>query len=77
VTHHGSPPPPSDDLLAPGSPVSASDAAVPEDRPDERSRTVTGVVVGARHSSARGFCAAAVVGETGCSATRPDGTRTW
>jgi hypothetical protein len=33
VTHQGSPPPPPDDLLAPGSPVSASDAAVPEDRP--------------------------------------------
>jgi hypothetical protein len=33
VTHHGSPPPPADDLLAPGSPVSASDAAVLEDRP--------------------------------------------
>ena len=38
VTHHGSPPPPPDDLLAPGSPVSASDAAVPEDRPR---RTIT------------------------------------
>lgn len=38
VTHHGSPPPPPDDLLAPGSPVSASDAAVPEDR---ARRTIT------------------------------------
>ena len=53
VTHHGSPPPPRDDLLTPGSPVSASDADVPEARPGERSRTVIGVVVGARHSSAR------------------------
>src|SRR5271167_2083903 len=41
--------------------------------PGERSRTVTGAVAGARHSSARGFCAAAVIAETGCSATRPDG----
>jgi hypothetical protein len=38
VTHHGSPPPRPDDLLAPGSPMSASDAAVPEDRPR---RTIT------------------------------------
>jgi hypothetical protein len=33
VTHHGSPPPLPDDVLAPGSPVSASDAAASEDRP--------------------------------------------
>jgi hypothetical protein len=32
------------------------------------------VVAGARNSSARGFCAAAVAAETGCSATQPDGT---
>jgi hypothetical protein len=38
VTHHGSPPPRPDDLLAPGSPMSAGDAAVPEDRPR---RTIT------------------------------------
>jgi hypothetical protein len=37
--------------------------------PGERSRTVTGVVVGARNSSVRVFCVAAVVAETGCSAT--------
>ena len=33
VTHHGSPLSPTDDLLTPGSPMSASDAAAPEDRP--------------------------------------------
>ena len=33
VTHHGSPEPPRDDLLAPGSPTIAGDAAIPEDRP--------------------------------------------
>jgi hypothetical protein len=33
VTHHGSPPLRPGDLLAPGSPVSASDVAIPEDRP--------------------------------------------
>ena len=38
VTHHGSPPPRGDDLLASGSPVSASDAAALEDRPR---RTIT------------------------------------
>jgi hypothetical protein len=38
VTHHGSPPPRPDDLLAPGSPMSASDVAIPEDRPR---RTIT------------------------------------
>jgi hypothetical protein len=32
VTHQGSPAPPVDDLLAPGSPVSASDAVAPQDR---------------------------------------------
>src|SRR5208337_2371935 len=37
--------------------------------PGERSRTVTGAVVAARHSSARGSCAAAVTAETGCSPT--------
>jgi transposase len=37
--------------------------------PGERSRTVTGAVVGARYSSARSSCAAAVIAETGCSAT--------
>jgi hypothetical protein len=38
VTHHGSPPPPPGDVLAPDSPVSASDAATYEDRP-QRSTT--------------------------------------
>jgi hypothetical protein len=33
VTHHGSPEPPGDDLLAPGSPTIAGDAAFPEERP--------------------------------------------
>ena len=33
VTHQGSLPPASDDLLPPGSPMSASDAAAAEDRP--------------------------------------------
>lgn len=33
VTHHGSPHPPTDGLLAPSSPVSASDAKVSMDRP--------------------------------------------
>jgi hypothetical protein len=33
VTHHGSPEPPRDDLLAPGSPTIAGDAAIPEERP--------------------------------------------
>jgi hypothetical protein len=32
VTHHGSPPPGADDLLPPGSPEDASDAAAPADR---------------------------------------------
>jgi 3-phenylpropionate/trans-cinnamate dioxygenase ferredoxin reductase subunit len=32
-------------------------------------------VADARNSSARGFWAAAVTAETGCSATQPDGTR--
>ena len=36
--------------------------------PGERSRTVTGAVVGARHSSVRVSCVAAVIAETGCSA---------
>ena len=33
VTHHGSPAPSPDDLLPPGSPAIASDAAIPEERP--------------------------------------------
>ncbi len=33
VTHHGSPEPPGDDLLALGSPTIAGDAAIPEERP--------------------------------------------
>jgi hypothetical protein len=33
VTHHGSPELPRDDLLAPGSPTIAGDAATPEERP--------------------------------------------
>jgi hypothetical protein len=33
VTHHGSPEPLPDDLLPPGSPAIASDAAIPEERP--------------------------------------------
>ena len=33
VTHHGSPEPPRDDLLTPGSPTIAGDAAIPEERP--------------------------------------------
>jgi hypothetical protein len=32
VTHQGSPPPPVNDLLAPGSPMSASGVATPQDR---------------------------------------------
>jgi transposase len=35
--------------------------------PDDRLRTVIGVVVGARNSSARGFCVAAVIATTGCN----------
>ena len=77
VTHHGSPPPPADDLLTPGSPVSVSDATIPEDRPRRTITHCTGAVVAARHSSARGSCAAAVTAGTGFNATRPDGTRTW
>jgi len=33
VTHHGSPEPPRDDLLTPGSPTIAGDAVIPEERP--------------------------------------------
>jgi hypothetical protein len=73
---HGSPRAPPDDLLTPDSPVIASDAAISEDRPR---RTITHCHWcgrRCRHWSVRDFCVAAVVAETGCSATRSNGIQT-
>jgi hypothetical protein len=74
VTHHGSPPPARDDLLAGGATAMPRDDASPN-RPGRQWRTATGAIVAACCRFAVGSCAvaitvAAVLATPGRSANR-------